>query len=235
MAAGSPQRDFIADWTLERGRVEILSEGRMGAVRRGLYTGTPVAIKRITRGEAEWREMLVEVEGMLRLSHPLVVQLLGVLQEEDGGKALVTELAPGSLHDLLHADLKTLESKNLDPTPWRSPRKSTLSLGFDVAMMLDCVAALDFLHSLNMPHRNVKASNVLVFHGFRCKLCDFGLRKRVNEDDQPSASSAAGSLKVSLATDVHAMGDLVRIQMSCIDYVAHSHPLDERGDKRPHK
>ena len=202
MVAELPQRDILVDWGLERGEV-VLGEGSLGEVRRGRYIGAPVAIKRLAKDDAEWGEMLAEVRALLRLSHPLLVQLLGVLEEE-GGRALVMELAPGSLHDLLYADRALLASKRLDPTPWHD------SPGFVAAMLLDCAGALDFLHSQSMPHQSLKASNVLVFHGFRCKLSDVSLRRRTKSAEQPSANADSLSLKASLAMDVLAMGVLVR-------------------------
>ena len=52
---------------------------------------------------------------------------------------------------------------------------------------------LDYCHSMSVLHRDIKANNVLLFDGLRCKLCDFGLAKRKIGNMSSSRHSVVGT------------------------------------------
>ena len=56
-----------------------------------------------------------------RISHPFVVRLYGVVNEE-AEKCLVMELAQRSIHDLLYSDRRVLKERLIDaPDRFRQP------------------------------------------------------------------------------------------------------------------
>lgn len=93
--------------------------------------------------------------------HPHVVCLLAACLEPPS-LALVQELAPTSLHDLLHRER-------------RRPQYGAL-----LAAAEALAAALHHCHTLSPPlvHRDMSAKNVLVGADGRMRLADFGLSKR---------------------------------------------------------
>ncbi len=76
---------------------------------------------------------------------------------------IVLELAPyGSLWDMVanHASFPAL------PFP------------LVISLLTDVADALNYLHQMNVTHKDLKCENVLVFHELRAKLGDFGLAKK---------------------------------------------------------
>ncbi|XP_058072114.1 uncharacterized protein LOC131221044 [Magnolia sinica] len=151
-----------------------LGSGTFGTVYHGKWRGSDVAIKRIKKscftGRSSEQERLTfefwrEAEILSRLHHPNVVAFYGVVQDGPGGTlATVTEfMVNGSLrHVLLRRD------KYLD-------RRKRLIIAMDAAF------GMEYLHSKNIVHFDLKCDNLLVNlkDPLRpiCKVGDFGLSK----------------------------------------------------------
>ncbi|CAL9067882.1 unnamed protein product [Musa banksii] len=151
-----------------------LGSGTFGAVYHGKWRGTDVAIKRIKKscftGRSSEQERLTmefwrEAEILSQLHHPNVVAFYGVVKDGPGGTmATVTEfMVNGSLrHVLLHKD------KYLD-------RRKRLIIAMDAAF------GMEYLHSKNIVHFDLKCDNLLVNLKDQsrpiCKVGDFGLSK----------------------------------------------------------
>ncbi|KAL5975777.1 hypothetical protein ACLOJK_020104 [Asimina triloba] len=151
-----------------------LGSGTFGTVYHGKWRGSDVAIKRIkkscftTRSSEQERltfEFWREAEILSRLHHPNVVAFYGVVQDGPGGTlATVTEfMVNGSLrHCLMRKD------KYLD-------RRKRLIIAMDAAF------GMEYLHSKNIVHFDLKCDNLLVNmkDPLRpiCKVGDFGLSK----------------------------------------------------------
>ncbi|RHN40695.1 putative protein kinase TKL-Pl-6 family [Medicago truncatula] len=151
-----------------------LGSGTFGTVYHGKWRGTDVAIKRIKkscfRGSISEQERLTlefwqEADILSKLHHPNVVALYGVVQDGPGGTmATVTEfMVDGALkHVLLRKD------KYLD-------HRKKLIIAMDAAF------GMEYLHSKNIVHFDLKCDNLLVNlkDPLRpiCKVGDFGLSK----------------------------------------------------------
>lgn len=99
-----------------------------------------------------------------RLSHPNVVGVYNIV-EEDGRPWLVMELVPHrSLRDAIAAD-----------GPLSPARAAQVGLGI--------LAALRAAHQAGVLHRDVKPANVLLAPGGRVVLTDFGIARA---DDSPA-------------------------------------------------
>uniref|UniRef100_A0A2P2M006 Uncharacterized protein LOC105121394 n=2 Tax=Rhizophora mucronata TaxID=61149 RepID=A0A2P2M006_RHIMU len=151
-----------------------LGSGTFGTVYHGKWRGTDVAIKRIKKscfaGRSSEQERLTvefwrEADILSKLHHPNVVAFYGVVQDGPGGTlATVTEhMVNGSLrHVLLSKD------RHLD-------RRKQLIIATDAAF------GMEYLHSKNIVHFDLKCDNLLVNlkDPLRpiCKVGDFGLSK----------------------------------------------------------
>ncbi|XP_039055514.1 uncharacterized protein LOC120198225 isoform X2 [Hibiscus syriacus] len=151
-----------------------LGSGTFGTVYHGKWRGSDVAIKRIKKscftGRSSEQERLTiefwrEADILSKLHHPNVVAFYGVVQDGPGGTmATVTEfMVDGSLrHALLRKD------RLLD-------RRKKLIIAMDAAF------GMEYLHSKNIVHFDLKCDNLLVNlkDPLRpiCKVGDFGLSK----------------------------------------------------------
>nr|GLL38236.1 uncharacterized protein LOC109178093 isoform X1 [Ipomoea trifida] len=151
-----------------------LGSGTFGTVYHGKWRGTDVAIKRIKKScftvrSSEQERLTVEfwreADILSKLHHPNVVAFYGVVQDGIGGTlATVTEyMVDGSLrHVLLRKD------RHLD-------RRKRLIIAMDAAF------GMEYLHSKNIVHFDLKCDNLLVNLKDPsrpiCKVGDFGLSK----------------------------------------------------------
>ncbi|XP_050222954.1 uncharacterized protein LOC126673045 isoform X2 [Mercurialis annua] len=158
-----------------------LGSGTFGTVYHGKWRGSDVAIKRLKKicftGRSSEQERLLyyfhsqtnefwrEAEILSKLHHPNVVAFYGVVQDGPGGTlATVTEyMVDGSLRQVL---LK--KERHLD-------RRKRLIIAMDAAF------GMEYLHSKNIVHFDLKCDNLLVNlkdpQRPICKVGDFGLSK----------------------------------------------------------
>lgn len=105
---------------------------------------------------------------------PGVVRLFGANLSAEP-RCVVLELADGSLHDALHK-----HSLSID-----------LSLTSKLSLAVQICSAMRFINELDIIHRDIKSSNVLIFlqgqGRVSAKLADFGLAK-VNTENSYAAN-----------------------------------------------
>lgn len=162
----------------------VVGRGGMGVVwqARDELLGRDVAVKELvwpgywSAGErqAARRRAVREARAAARLSHPSVIQVFDVL-EEDGFPWIVMELlAPRSLRDL-------------------TCQQGLLSPGQAAQLGLEILAALRAAHALGIVHRDVKPANILMTPE-RAVLVDFGIAQAAESStDVTTASMLIGS------------------------------------------
>jgi serine/threonine protein kinase len=159
----------------------VIGRGGMGAVWRARdeLLNRNVAIKEIVwpelldpaERETARRRAVREAQLAARLSHPNVVSVYDIL-EEDGRPCIVMELVPfRSLRDVLAED-----------GPMSPPEAARVGLSV--------LAALSAVHQVGVVHRDVKPANILLGPEDRVVLADFGIAKAA---DSP-ALTASGVL-----------------------------------------
>jgi len=144
---------------------EILSElgrGGMGVVYRArdVKLGRVVALKSPLPGQPEDRDhrrFFREARAAARLSHPHIVPIFEVFEDESGTPWLAMEFVDG-------CSLKTLISDGK-----RLPLDDVLRHAQGLAEALHCA------HSHHVLHRDVTPRNILVTADGRAQLTDFGL------------------------------------------------------------
>lgn len=107
-----------------------------------------------------------EISVMKSLHHPNIIQFIGA-SNVAGKLALVTEFAP-------HGSLSSALASHFVP------------YSLKLVILLEIARAIQFLHSNNIIHRDIKPLNVLVFSleqkaSVHVKLTDFGTSKFVSE------------------------------------------------------
>jgi len=162
----------------------VIGRGGMGLVWRARdeLLGRDVAVKEIVwppqMDAAEWdiarRRAVREAQMAARLSHPNVVAVYDII-EEDSRPWLVMELVPHrSLRDAIMAD-------------------GPLSPGQAARVGLGILAALRAAHDAGVVHRDVKPANVLLAPEGRVVLTDFGIARATDSPALTGTGVLVGS------------------------------------------
>lgn len=161
--------------------VEWVGEGSMGVVYRAHdeTLDREVALKFLLPGQvvgsAASDRFLREARVVARLSHPNIMTLYDV-DQEDGWFYLVLEFIPG--HDL-HTVLT---------------RQQPLPLSQVLSVARGTLAALDYAHSQGIIHRDLKPENIMLTPDGRIKVTDFGLARVQNEVRVTPAGALLGTV-----------------------------------------
>ncbi|GLT52413.1 hypothetical protein SLA2020_257580 [Shorea laevis] len=143
-----------------------LGEGGFGPVYKGkLLNGHEVAVKRLSRRSGQgWNELKNEAMLIAKLQHKNLVKLLGCCIEGDE-KILIYEY---------------LSNKSLDFFLFDSTKHGLLDWRTRISIIEGIAQGLLYLHHfsrLQIIHRDLKASNILLDGGMSPKISDFGMAK----------------------------------------------------------
>jgi serine/threonine protein kinase len=162
--------------------LEQLGEGGMATVYKAFDTRLErdVAIKIIRKGAfpADHLERILkrferEAKALARLSHPNIVKVHDY-GEQDGSPYLVMEYLPSG----------TLKQKMGKPTPWQDA----------IRILLPIAEALDYAHSHNLIHRDVKPSNILLTEHGQPMLTDFGIAKVLDLEETMELTGTSAAM-----------------------------------------
>eukprot|EP01065_Artemidia_motanka_P019029 TRINITY_DN2245_c1_g2_i1.p1 TRINITY_DN2245_c1_g2~~TRINITY_DN2245_c1_g2_i1.p1 ORF type:complete len:1617 (+),score=478.62 TRINITY_DN2245_c1_g2_i1:244-5094(+) len=182
----------------ERGRT--LGQGSFGKVFEATnkITGGKMACKTvILRGggdqqEAQLAEILKEVAVMAQLEHPNIVHYF------------YCEKAQDELHIFMELAEATLSGK----IP-----KSGMAAEDASGYLQDILLGLQYLHSKNIVHRDIKVANVLISRGV-CKLTDFGtaakLPKPVQKKQKEGEEEGKAHLQDTAGTPQYMSPEVIR-------------------------
>ncbi|KAG6656002.1 LEAF RUST 10 DISEASE-RESISTANCE LOCUS RECEPTOR-LIKE PROTEIN KINASE-like 2.2 isoform X1 [Carya illinoinensis] len=162
---------------------EELGEGGFGTVFKGtLRSGQLVAVKMLSKSNANGQDFINEVATIGRIHHVNVVKLIGFCVERSK-RALVYEfMSNGSLNKYIFS------------------QEGSILLSYekirDVA--LGVARGIEYLHrgcDMQILHFDIKPHNILLDEDFTPKVSDFGLAKLYPADDNiVSLTSARGTL-----------------------------------------
>jgi serine/threonine protein kinase len=151
--------------------LEQLGEGGMATVYKAYDTRleADVAVKVIRTEnilpsvlERSLKRFEREAKALARLNHPNIVRVTDY-GEYEGKPYLVMPYFPGG----------TLKEKLGKQIPWQET----------IQILLPIVEALDYAHSHNMIHRDVKPSNILLAERGQPMLSDFGIAKMLDLEE----------------------------------------------------
>jgi predicted Ser/Thr protein kinase len=173
-------------WTLGRYRIDgVLGAGGMGVVYRGWdpALARPVAVKVVRGGDdaAELRGRLArEAQSLARLNHPNACHVYDV--GLDGDELWIAM-------ELVHG--VTLRA-------WLGGQPTRAAV---FAVLADVARGLAAAHAAGLVHRDVKPENVLVEHGGRAVVTDFGLARSVIEGDRATRTSSLAGTPAYMAPE----------------------------------
>jgi serine/threonine-protein kinase len=149
--------------------IEKIGEGGMGQVFRAVHRrlDRPVAIKRLaphlSQNQDMLRRFLQEARLQARLTHPNVVNIFDLI-ENDQGIFLVMEYVEGqTARDMLLG-------------------RGRLSVPEALMIAEGVLSGLAFMHKNGVVHRDIKPSNIMVSVSGTVKVTDFGIARLVNEE-----------------------------------------------------
>lgn len=144
-----------------------LGSGAAGEVYRAICKKTQeqVAIKRMLLEKQQRKDLIItEIQVMRDMNFQSIVNYIECYLYDKELWIVMEYLEGGALTDIV---LETVMDENQMATVTK-----------------ECLLALDYLHSHNIIHRDVKSDNVLVGMNGQVKLTDFGFCAEVNADEK---------------------------------------------------
>ena len=140
-----------------------LGEGMCGEVFLGTFKGAEVAIKKIYFSSLEDDTIMDfhnESRLMKKMTHPNIVMMKACAVKAPYAYIVLEFCQRGSLYDMYLKGRKTKPS-------WLQCTK----------MMLESAMGVNYLHSQNVVHRDLKSPNLMVATDYTTKVGDFGLSR----------------------------------------------------------
>lgn len=139
---------------------DVIGTGSFGEVFKGKYQGHTVAIKKLKSvlSKEALRQFNAEAAMMRRLSHPMTLACFGVCDNEKVHFIIIEYMENKSLQSYI------LGNKD-NALEWNT--RSDIALDVSIGMA--------YLHRLQIVHRSLKSSNILLSKNFKAKVGDFGM------------------------------------------------------------
>ncbi|GFZ21611.1 protein kinase superfamily protein [Actinidia rufa] len=158
------------DWTIDLRKLNMgpaFAQGAFGKLYRGTYNSKDVAIKLLERPEndvemAHLMEQQFQQEVMMlaTLKHPNIVRFIGACRKLMVW-CIVTEYAKGG-------SVRQFLAKRLN---------RSVPLKLAVKQALDVARGMEYVHGLNLIHRDLKSDNLLISADKSIKIADFGVAR----------------------------------------------------------
>lgn len=117
-----------------------------------------------------------EIENSMELNHPSIVKFVGVSQTDFEKKSRLTIVSEfvsgGTLHQLIS------DTKNKPFNYEKLNETNKLKIIYGIA------SGMSYSHSHNIIHRDLKPSNIFLDDSLHPKIGDFGLSKKISENDK---------------------------------------------------
>ena len=186
--------------------IRILGQGGMGTVYHGVHVKSydSVAIKVIASNMAQHqrfrRRFDSEIQTLLKLKHPNIVQLIG-FGEEKG---------------LLFYSMEYVDGENLQQQ-LRREKKIGWERVVDIA--IEVCSALKHAHDFGVIHRDLKPANLMINSQGKVKLTDFGIAKLFGAMESTVEGAVLGTADfmppeqaegkpVSVRSDLYSLGSM---------------------------
>jgi eukaryotic-like serine/threonine-protein kinase len=193
-----------------------LGAGGMGEVYRARDTklGRDVAIKVLPEALVDDPERIArferEAKTLAALNHPHIAHIHG-LEESDGVRALVMELAEGlTLAELI--------------------ARGPIPIDESLAIAKQIAEALEAAHEQGIIHRDLKPANIKVRDDGTVKVLDFGLAKALEPNSGATAPSVTASPTITSPALMTGVGVLLGTAAYMSPEQAKGRPADKRSD-----
>ncbi|KAL6856979.1 hypothetical protein ACP4OV_018361 [Aristida adscensionis] len=163
--------DSEIDWSmLTKG--DRIASGSSADLYRGTYNDSDVAIKILRNlSNPSEIEFLQEVLILRSVNHENILQFYGACTKPPN-YCIVTEYMPGgNLYDFLHKQNNLLDLRTI----------------LRIAMSIS--KGMDYLHSNNIIHRDLKTANLLIGYDQVVKIADFGVARHGSLEGQMTAET----------------------------------------------
>uniref|UniRef100_A0A8R7QM34 Protein kinase domain-containing protein n=1 Tax=Triticum urartu TaxID=4572 RepID=A0A8R7QM34_TRIUA len=192
--------------TNEFSEVNLLGRGGYGAVYKCVLDTEErtLAVKVFNLGQSRYSKSFeAECQSMRRIRHRSLIKIITscstVNHQGQEFKALVFEFMPnGNLDGWLH------------PKSQEATTNNTLSLAQRLAIVVDIVDAVEYLHNYCQPlviHCDIKPSNILLAEDMSARVGDFGISRILQENTSEGMQTSYSSTGIRGSIGYVAPGD----------------------------
>ncbi len=202
--------------------------GGGGVVNQASWNGRIVAVKKPffngDMSEHDKKKFVKELEMQARLRHPNCIGVFAVCTEAHNIFMVMEWMHGGSLFAQL---VKTRQELAVKQRGSEGP-DTALTSRTRLSIAREICDGLQYMHSNNMIHGDIKSLNVLLSKDSTAKLCDFGLTTMQLSTTTLMSSSSGGTFAwsapeivlkgahLSFETDVYALGVVLWELMTCM-------------------
>ncbi|KAM0020299.1 putative protein kinase RLK-Pelle-LRR-III family [Helianthus debilis subsp. tardiflorus] len=186
---------------------EVLGNGMLGSSYKAtMSNGVVVVVKRLKEMNlVDKNGFEAEMMRLGRLNHPNILTPLACHYRKEEKLVIYDYIPGGSLLYILHGD----QGKRHAELKWHTRLKIIKGIAQGLAYLHTELA------NLNLPHGNLKSSNVLLNPNFQPLLVDFGMSHMINTNQAANALTAykapeaAKTHQLSHKSDVYCLGIII--------------------------